>query len=255
MDFSNIPTVGWIVLAFIAVLIFVVLIFLLRRGIKFGIGNNSLSIGQTKEVNEKIEELKTEITQKEKDRLHDEELRKALFRQSGIIDEKEKADERRVIRNISTSIKEVFHDFVKCEMPLLTLVENIKDILQERVDYNNLRENLSRRERTGYLEDVVYKMQKAYEQFLFRVPNVPCSQEAYPDWERIKPKLVELVNAWAVQMVEVINTRISEKISLYESRREDFILDEYKQNACDYPIRKNKKYLKDLNENALRNLI
>lgn len=255
IDFAGISTVGWLVIAFIAVLIFVLLIFLVRRGIKLGIGNKTLSVGQEKEVNEKLQALKNEIAQKEKDRRHDEELRKLLFRQSGIIDEKEKADERRVIRNISTSIKEVFQDFVKCEMPLLTLVENIKDILQERIDYNNLRENLSRRERTGYLEDVVYKMQKAYERFLFRVPNVPCSQEAYPDWESVKPKLLELVNAWAVQMVEVINTRISEKISLYESRREDFILDEYKQNACDYPIRKNKKYLKDLNENAFKNLI
>lgn len=155
IDFAGISTVGWLVIAFIAVLIFVLLIFLVRRGIKLGIGNKTLSVGQEKEVNEKLESLKREIAQKEKDRRHDEELRKELFRQAAKIDENEKNDEKRIIRRLNVRIKNIFSQSLKCEMPLLSLIENIKDVYQERIDDNNLRDRLSLTERRGYLEDIL----------------------------------------------------------------------------------------------------
>lgn len=252
MDLGTIPTIGWLVIAFIAILIFIVLVYLLRKGLKLGIGDKSLSVGQTKEVNEKLDELKSEISEKEQARLHDEELRKCLFRKSGLIDEKEKADERRVIRGISQDVRNIFQEHVKCEMPLLSVVEGIKDVLQERVDYNNMREKLTSREKAGYIDDVLYQMQKSYERFLHRVPNVPCSQEKYPEWFEVKPALQKLVDEWAIEMIRIMEARINEKISMYEEKRDGFVLDEYKSLCCDFPIDKNKRYIKELNARVLQ---
>ena len=252
INVAGISTVGWLVIAFIAILIFVFLILLIRRGVKFGIGNKTLSVGQEKEVNEKLQALKNEIAQKEKDRLHDEELRKDLFRRAAKIDESERADEKRIIRRLNGSIRAIFSQSLKCEMPLLTLVENIIDVYQERVDYNTMREKLSLTERDGYLEDVNIQIQKTYERFLFQVPSVPCNQEHYPKWADVKPMFEKLTDEWANDIAEILNNRINEKISMYKEERENFLLEDNKKKSCDFPIEKNKIYLRHLgNKGAL----
>lgn len=254
IDFAGISTVGWTVIGFIAFLLFVFLILLIRRGIKFGFGDKTLSVGQKKEVNEKLESLKREIDQKEKDRRHDEELRKELFRQATKIDENEKNDEKRIIRRLNVRIKNIFSQSLKCEMPLLSLIENIKDVYQERIDDNNLRNKLSLTERRGYLEDILTNIQRTYERFLLYVPSVPCNQEHYPKWAEVKPAFEKLTADWADCIVEILNNRINEKITMYEEAREKFLLDESRKNACDLPMEKNKIYLRRL-ENKDRLLI
>lgn len=246
IDFAGISTVGWAVIGFIAFLLFVFLILLIRRGVKFGFGDKTLSVGQEKEVNEKLEALKNEIAQKEKDRRHDEELRKELFRQAAKIDENEKNDEKRIIRRLNVRIKNIFSQSLKCEMPLLSLIENIKDVYQERIDDNNLRDRLSLTERRGYLEDVLTNIQRTYERFLLYVPSVPCNQEHYPKWAEVKPAFEKLTADWADCIVEILNNRINEKITMYEEAREKFLLDESRKNACDLPMEKNKIYLRHL---------
>lgn len=252
MDLGTIPTIGWIVLAFVAVLIFIVLLIIVKRGVKLGLGNNSLSLGQTKQVDKKIDELKIEIKQKEIDRLHDEEFRKMLFRKSGLIDEKEKADKRRVIRKLDSQINDVFKNHVHCEMPLLTATEAIKDVLFECVDYNNMREKLSANDCKGYLDDILYEIQQSYEQFLQRIISVPCSQEIYPIWDEIKYDVEKVVKDWALQITKIMIFRINEKITMYEESKEYFILPEYVENSCNIPIKKNQKYIKELNAQSSR---
>lgn len=252
MDLGTIPTIGWIVLAFVAVLIFIVLLIIVKRGVKLGLGNNSLSLGQTQEVDKKLDELKNEIKQKEIDRLHDEELRKSLFRRSGIIDEKEKADEKRVIRKLDNKINNIFKNYVHCEMPLLSATEAIKAVLIECVDYNNMREKLASRDRKGYLDDILYEIKLSYEQFLQRVPSLPCAQETYPNWDEIKYDVEKIVNEWASQMIQIMIFRINEKITMYEESKEYFILPEYVENSCTFPIKKNQKYIKELNAQSSR---
>lgn len=246
IDFAGIPTIGWLVIAFIAILIFVIFAFLVRRGVKLGIGNKTLSIGQEKEVDEKLESLKHEITQKEKDRRHDETLRETLFREAAKIDEKEKADEKRIIRRLNVCIKNIFSQSLRCEMPLLSLIENIKDVYQERIDDNNMRDKLSLTERRGYLEDILTNIQRTYERFLLYVPRVPCNQEHYPKWAEVKPAFDKLTTDWADSVVEILNNRINEKITMYEEARGKFLLDESRKNACDLPMEKNKIYLRHL---------
>lgn len=244
---GNIPLVGWIVIAFIAVLIFILLHKVLKKGIQLGDGNKKIIVGDIeKNVDDKLELFKTDIEKKEKDRLHDEEFRKKLFRLSGEIDEKTKADERRVIRRINGVIKDVFLPFVKCEMPMLSAVELIKDVLQERVDYNCMRERLTATERKGYIADILYFIEQDYKTFLHKLPAVPCGVEQYPAWKEIAPKIEHIVNDWADEMIRIIARRIKEKIAMYKAEQSAFLLPEYKEICISYPIKKNNGYLKAL---------
>lgn len=244
---GNIPQVGWIVIAFIAVLMFILIDRLIKKGLAVGVGKNKFVLGAVnKEVDGKLELFKADIEKKEKDRLHDEEVRKKLFRQSGEIDEKTKADERRVIRRINSTIKDVFLPFVKCEMPILSVVELIKDVLQEKVDYNCMRERLTATEHKGYIADILYRIETDYKHFLTKIHAVPCGVEKYPSWKEISPQIEKIVNDWADEMIRIIGRRIKEKIAMYKTEQAAFLLPEYKEICIDCPIKKNNDYLKAL---------
>lgn len=244
---GNIPLAGWIVIAFIAVLIFILLHKAIKKGVKLDVDDKSLIVGDLeKNVDGRLEVFKADIEKKEKDRLHDEEYRKKLFRQSGEIDEKTKADERRVIRRINGTIKEIFLPFVKCEMPMLSVVELIKDVLQEKVDYNCMRERLTATERKGYIADILYRIETDYKHFLNKIYAVPCGVEKYPSWKEIAPQIERIVNEWADEMIRIIGRRIKEKIAMYKAEQSAFLLPEYKEICIDYPIKKNIGYLKAL---------
>lgn len=247
MAVEKLPLEGWIVIAFIAVLLFILLHKLIKKGIKFGLGDKNIIVGDLeKNVDGKLELFKADIEKKEKDRLHDEEVRKKLFRQSGEIDEKTKADERRVIRRINSTIKDVFLPFVKCEMPILSVVELIKDVLQEKVDYNCMRERLTATERKGYIADILYRIETDYKHFLTKIHAVPCGVEKYPSWKEISPQIEKIVNDWADEMIRIIGRRIKEKITMYKTEQAAFLLPEYKEICIDCPIKKNNDYLKAL---------
>ena len=240
---TNLPLAGWLVIAFIAVLVFIVLMY---RGIHLRFGDKELSAGAGKAVDKKINAVREEFKQKDADRLHDEELRKKLFRISGEIDEKTKADERRIVRKLYEAIKDIFKPYIKCEMPGLTAAEIIKDELNERVDYNNMREKFAGAERRGYLDDILLNIEADYKAFLFKIPRLPCGTENYPDWQDIRPEVERIIKKWADDTVKILIERINEKIDLYTAEEPNFILTEYKTICVDFPVRKNKKYIKNL---------
>ena len=103
-NLDKIPVIGWGVIALIAILIFIVLIVVVRKGATLGWGDKKIALGK---VDKKLDSFKAEIDEQNKKRMEDEELRKALFRRSGEIDEKLKADERRVIRRLYEPIKKL----------------------------------------------------------------------------------------------------------------------------------------------------
>ena len=243
MDLAQIPTLGWAVIAFVASLTFIVLLLLIRKGIKLGKGSNFVSVGG---MDKRLDEFKKEIDKKEKARLQDEEKRKELFRQSGIIDEKTKADQRRAVRKLYDVIHDIFAPYIKCEMPAIYAAEIIKDELLERIDYNCMREKLARHERAGYIQDIMYNIRTSYKNFLTKIPRLPCEAEDYPTWESIRAQVLALVNTWADEMTKIICDRVEEKIEMYTAARESFLLPESVGVCVDFPIRKNKKYLKDL---------
>lgn len=247
MNLAQIPAIGWAVIAFVASLVFVILLLALRKGVRLGIGDKKLIVGDVnKEVDNKLTAFKGEIEQREKNRVKDEELRKQLFRTSVEIDEKTKADNRRVIRKLTPDIQAIFAKYGHCEFTTIHAVEIIKDELTERIDYNCIRERLSISERQGYIADILHHIKTGYETFLLKIPRVPCAQEAYPVWREIKPAVESLVNTWANETVTVLKKRITEKIDAYSAERDNFILNENKDNAVDFPIRKNKRYIKRL---------
>ena len=247
MDLSNIPIAGWLVIAFIAVLIFVLLLFALRKGVRLGVGDKKIIVGDVeKGVDSKLSAFKGEIEQREKDRQKDEELRKNLFRASSEIDEKTKADNRRIIRKLTPAIQDIFRPYAHCEFTAISAVEIIKDELTERVDYNCIKERLSISERSGYIADIMHHIRAGYETFLLKIPAVPCSQEAYPAWNDIRAGVESVVTTWADETAAVLKKRIGEKIELYTNERDNFLLAENKENAIEFPVRKNKHYIKKL---------
>lgn len=249
MDIVHIPVIGWIVIAFVAVLIFVILLLALRKGVRLGIGDKKLIVGAVgKDIDEKLIAFKGEIEQREKSRLKDEELRKQLFRSSVEIDERTKADNRRIIRKLTPDIQAIFAKYSHCEFTATSAVEIIKDELTERIDYNCIRERLSTSERQGYIADILHHIKSGYEMFLLKIPRVPCEQESYPAWKEIKPAVELLINTWASETVAILRKRITEKIDVYNAERDNFILPENKDNAVDYPVRKNKQYIKQLGD-------
>ena len=244
---AELSNTGWLVIAFIAVLVFILVFFALRKGVRLGVGNKKIIVGDVeKDVNSKLAAFKDEIEQREKSRQKDEELRKNLFRTAVEIDEKTKADNRRIIRKLTPAIQDIFKPYGHCEFTAISAVEIIKDELTERVDYNCIKERLSLSERSGYIADIMHHIKAGYETFLFKIPRVPCSQEAYPAWVDIRAAVESVVNTWANETTAILKKRINEKIEFYASERENFLLPENKENAVDFPVRKNKKYIKKL---------
>lgn len=247
MDLSNIPMAGWIVIAFIAVLAFVLLLLVLRKGVRLGVGDKKIIVGDVERgVDSKLSAFKGEIEQREKNRQKDEELRKNLFRIASDIDEKTKADNRRIIRKLTPAIQDIFKPYGHCEFTTTSAVEIIRDELTERVDYNCIKERLSISERSGYIADIMHHIRTGYETFLLKIPTVPCSQEAYPAWAEIRAAVESVVNTWANDTAAVLKKRIGEKIELYTNERDNFLLAENKENAVEFPVRKNKHYIKKL---------
>ena len=121
-NLDKIPAIGWGVIVLIAVLIFIALIVVIRKGAVLGWGDKKIALGK---VDKKLDSFKAEIDEQNKKRMEDEELRKALFRRSCEIDEKLKADERRVIHRLYEPIKGLFKANITCEMPALTAAEII----------------------------------------------------------------------------------------------------------------------------------
>ncbi|QEJ94652.1 hypothetical protein FUT79_08245 [Treponema phagedenis] len=243
---AGIPPIGWGVILVIAFLIFIVI---MMKGIRFGMGDKSLSIGK---MDEKIEDIKQDIELKEKEAerktamvMHDEELRKSLFKKSMDIDAHLTADLRRSVRRMDEKITTIFEPFIHCPFPSISTINIIKDELNERLDYNNMREKLSGDERRAYLNDILKDIRDAYSTFLLRISKVSCG-EKYPEWAEIKKPLEQLISEWEDEVIGLFIKHIEEKIRMYEMSKRYFKTDEYIENSISYPIEKNKKYLSKL---------
>ena len=197
-------------------------------------------------MDKKLAAFKSEQEKERQNRVSDKQRKEELFRRAAEIDENTKADELQVLRRIKEPIRDVFSHYVKCNMPLLSVVELIKDVLQERIERNNMRKRLTITERKGYISDILYSIETGYRAFIREVHAVPCNAENYPEWKRIEPLIEKIVNDWADEMVQIIGKRIKEKIAMYTAEKESFLLDEYRESCIDFPIKKNKGYLKAL---------
>ncbi|PIE98616.1 MAG: hypothetical protein CR988_02320 [Treponema sp.] len=237
---SHIPNFGWVVVAFIAILIFIII---MTRGLRLGAGDKSIFIG--KQVDKKINSFKKEIEKRDLERLHDEEHRKSLFKKSMRIDEHLMADMRRSVRRVDKAVTDIFAPYFTSSLPVSLVSSLIKDELNERLDYNNVKEKLSKRERGDYCDDILKDIRDRYSTFYLQALKLKDG-EKYPEWENIDIAVMNLIKNWANKIVFLLCSHIQEKINLYENEKNNFKTENYKNNSITYPIKKNKKYLKDL---------
>jgi hypothetical protein len=236
-----ISNTGWLVVAFIATLTFIVF---MLRGVKLGIGDKNLIIGK---VDKKFDQFNKELQEKDAARLHDEELRKQLLKQSMAIDAHMTADLRKSVRTQENTAIELFAPYGHCVFPSISLVKIIQDELNERIDYNDIRTNLSGSNKTEYLKDIIKDIHHRYSTFLLRISKLTCGEQ-YPEWDAIKKNVESIISKWAAEAVKIEKLHIKQKIDMYEASKQDFKTEEQVKASILFPIEKNKKYLQGLEE-------
>lgn len=225
---GDISNIGWIVLAFVAVLIFIVI---MLRGGSFKLGDKELTIGK---LNKKMD-----------DSFEDEELRKILFKKSIGIDEHLNADLRRSVRRLDSKICAMLEPAFSSFLLIMGLASIIKDELNERIDYNNIKEKLSSSERQDYLFDIIKDIKNAFSTFTLALQK-QNKNEQMPEWSSIATDILQLVSDWEKDVVSLLIKHIEQKITMYEQSKDKFKTAEYIKSSITYPLEKNKKYLKDL---------
>jgi len=242
MDLAHLPIIGWLVILTIAVLIFVLL---MLRGIKIGFGDKNLSIGGRLE--KKIDGVKKELEEKQEKTFHDEKLRIQLYKKSIHIDEHLNADLRKTVRRLDGKICSLLEPFSTSFFLSMGISEIIKGELNERLDYNNIREKLSGREREGYLKSILQDIRDKYSTFLIHLlTQSHGSLKEYPQWDDVEKPIKQLVTEWEKNVVGLLCSHIEEKVKMYEGAKNDFKTEEYIENSVTYPIDKNNKYLSEL---------
>ena len=239
---GSIPVIGWVVIFAISVLIFIII---MVHGIRFVLGNKTLSIGGR--LDKKIDDVKKVMLDKAQDSLHDEQMRIELYRKSVTIDEHLNADLRKLVRKQDEKICSLLSSFSSSFYLSMGISEIIKGELNERIDYNNIREKLSGRERQEYLEDILSDIRDKYSTFLIHLltQSDGCLHE-YPQWEDIKQPTEELIKNWEEEVIRLLKNHIKEKIKIYADAINDFKTAEYKKSSIEIPIQKNKQYLQGL---------
>jgi hypothetical protein len=231
---------GWVTIMVLIVALFLLIWF---KGLKFRKGDTQVSVGE--EIENKILELKKTVDERENIRTGDEEIRKDLFRESNAIDDRLKADMRRIVRSLNDSIFPVFGPFVKCEFPSVRVVDIIKSELMQRIDENHMRERLRSIEIKGYIEEISEDIRKEYNVFLRTVSATRCGED-YPSWESVADGVSIILINWAERTKNAICARTREKIASYSSARNRFTIEEYRKKSVDDPIEKNRGYLASL---------
>ena len=228
---EHIPVIGWVVIGFIAMLVFIAIVLLTKKGVDLSVGDKKLSIGK---INKRLD-----------DNIEDEELRKTLFKRSIAIDEHLNADLRKTVRRLDGNIRTLLEPFFSSFLPVLIVEGIIKDELNERLDYNNIREKLSSAERADYLYDIVRDIGHAFSAFVLHLLKTQ-KEEKLPEWADIKQPIEKLISEWEKEVVALLIKHIEEKTAMYEAAQTQFKTKEYIKTSIAYPLEKNKKYLQEL---------
>lgn len=224
---ENISDMGWIVLGLLGFLVFVVL---MLRGVKFGIGDKTVSVGS---VDRRFIELKA-----------DDEERKKLFKFASHVDDSLKGDLRRIVRNIDEAISSI-NPKARCEFTSMRLVDIIKGELFQRLDDNNLKECLSVTMRNGYYQDVERRIRERYQFFQNKTASTLCG-DVYPAWEEVEPTIYILIRSWGDESINAMAIRMREKIEKYKEARPLFKSAAARKENCDDCAERNEGYLQKL---------
>ena len=231
---------GWLSITIIAILIFIVL---MMRGIQFGWGDKSVAIG--KKLDNKLDSFKKDIELENVRKSQDEILQKILFKKSISFDDYLEALLIKSVKSLEKAVYKIFNPFLVCQYPALCVVDIFEDALMERVHFNNMKKKLMKENRGIYLRGIVEDIKKNYLMFFEQLQNLHCG-EAYPTWEKIEGRVEELVKAWLLNCVDCYILNVRKKIRLYKKYSSRFLLDDMREVATVFPMKKNKHYLQSL---------
>ena len=246
-NLTYISTSGWVAISFISSLIFIIL---MVHGIRLGWGNKSIQIG--KKLDDKLTKMREEIDSETQKRGHDKHLQLILFKQCEYIDERLFADLFTTIKKIETSVYNIFKPFLKCTYPSKTVADIFEDILLEHLHYNNLRQNLTGYQQTGYIEGIIEEVHQAYNFFFDELHALHCGEQ-YPQWTLIKDAVTEVVKKWAKKCLELHLKACGDKLNIYRQNEGQFETEMLKQQAIIEPKKKNEDYIKII-KSGLQNL-
>jgi len=243
MDFlANLSIAGWVSIVVIAVLIFIVL---MVRGIKLGWGDKSIQIG--KKLENKFDTFKKDLEIEAMKKAHDEAKQKTLFRKCNELDSTLFASLHKAIKKMDGDVYKVFEPYVHCQFPSLAIVDIFEDVFIERIYFNNLKMKLTSENRKDYLNSIVDDIKSNYLLFYMHLKALHCG-EGYPEWEIIKNDVEKLVANWAKKSMQFYVECVSQKIELYKKSLRKFETEEFKRVAVMLPLKKNRKYLEELNK-------
>jgi len=243
MEFiGNISIAGWVVIAFISTLVFVVL---MVRGIRLGWGDKSISIG--KKIENRLDAFKKDLELEAVKKAHDEAKQKSLFKKCNELDSTLFASLHKLIKKMDADVYKVFEPYVHCQFPSLAIIDIFEDVFIERLYYNNMKLKLTGDNRKDYINSIVDDIKGNYVLFYMKLKNLHCGED-YPEWEIIKGDVEKLVKSWAKKSMQYYVECIAEKIALYRKSSRKFETEEFKRLAVSLPLKKNKKYLEDLNK-------
>ena len=243
MDFlANLSIAGWVSITFISTLIFLLLMI---RGIRLGWGDKSISIG--KKLENKIDAFKKDIEIEAMKKSHDEAKQKSLFKKCNELDSTLFASLHKVIKKMDGDVYKVFEPYVHCQFPSLAIVDIFEDVLIERIYFNNLKVKLTSENIKEYLNSIVDDIKANYLLFYMHLKALHCG-EGYPEWDVIKDDVEKLVISWAKKSMHFYIECISQKIELYRKNSKKFETEEFKRIAVMLPLKKNKRYLEELNK-------
>ena len=238
---TNMPIYGWIGIIIISLLIFIILMF---RGIKLGWGDKSIMIG--KKLESKIDTFKKEIEIENIKKGHDETMQKMLFKKSMALDNYLVASLIKSVKKLDADVYNIFSPYVHCQFPSLAIIDIFEDVLMERVNFNNIKEKLQNDEREAYINTIVEDIKNNYTLFYVHLKALHCG-ENYPEWAVIEDEVKKLIKSWLAKVAQNYIDNVSKKIEMYKKYAKKFETDTFKKTAINFPLKKNKKYLEELN--------
>lgn len=237
---QNIPTIGWIVIAFVAILIFIVL---LKHPPKIKLNDKSVDFQQ---LSDKIETVKQEVSDNEAVLLDDKITQQELYNIIKEIDQKLHADHKRNLRELKLKMLKTPELSRGCQYAELITIQAILDNFYNAVEYNQLKNCLTPQESSNYKKDLLHKVKQKYKTLSTISKPTPCVASDRKKWEEIEPLIISFINEWETATIKAIKNRIEQKIRTYKAYRGKFSSPYYKKIAIEKPLEKNYNYLKKL---------
>jgi hypothetical protein len=233
---ASLPIYGWIFLTLIIFSSFGTIIFLLLRGLKGKFGPVEIG-GLRNELDGKLKEAKEE----EGKIREDNDLGIELKNFTDEVDRNLRAD---LIAKIEEVDKKVIAFFAgsECEFPVFRFMGSIKKELYNRVNYNDLKNQLKTSGRDSYIKRLKEDIRNAYDHTYRLTLNLKCGLK-YPAFSVVEHPIFSAVDLVMAEFLDVERSRIKEKITKYEDVRPLFKTEDRRIKHVDIPLKRNRDYL------------